>query len=74
VHVAEFLHDVLGPGLSAVGLQLDLLRMDYGRDGILASRLSEIQTAVDDLMTQVRCYSNSLRIVRKGDSSDGEKA
>jgi signal transduction histidine kinase len=62
---AQFLHDVVGPSLSAVGLQIELLRMDYEGTPALPARLREIQAAVDSLMEQVRECTNRLSGARR---------
>jgi signal transduction histidine kinase len=57
---AQFLHDVVGPSLSVMGLQLDLLRMDYAETPALSLRLREIQSSMEKLMEQIRECANSL--------------
>jgi signal transduction histidine kinase len=57
---AEFLHDTVGPAVSAIGLQLDLLRMDYAGDRVLAGRLDAMQTTIEALMSDIRLFVNQL--------------
>ena len=64
--VAPFLHDVIGPSLSSIGLQVELLRLDYEADTRLAARLTELQGTVESLMDQVRAFSNNLRAIGPG--------
>lgn len=55
--LSRFLHDEVCQSLSAVGLQLDLLRMDLGdRMPEAASRASEAQQMLDRVMARVRDY------------------
>lgn len=72
--LAAFLHDVVGPSLSSVGLQLEMLRMDYETDARLTARLLETQASVEALMEQVRSFSNSLRFAGPPERSDTEKS
>ncbi|HJT89833.1 MAG TPA: ATP-binding protein [Bryobacteraceae bacterium] len=58
---SQFLHDVVGQNLTALGLQLDLIRMDL--EGIApepCSRISDIQKMLEQMMEQVREYSYEL--------------
>ncbi len=55
---ARFLHDQIGGSLTAVALQLDLLRMDHPE---VAPRVEEIQRSLDTAMTSVRELSRRLR-------------
>ena len=72
--VAAFLHDVVGPALSSVGLQLELLRLDHEADARLTARLLETQASVETLMEQVRSFSNTLPIAGPTARSDREKS
>jgi signal transduction histidine kinase len=59
--VSRFLHDVVGQTLTALGLRLDLVRMDL--DGVApetANRVAEIQEIIGDVMERVREYSYTL--------------
>jgi PAS domain S-box-containing protein len=59
--IAKFLHDMVGQNLTAMGLQLDLLRMDLGSDVPQAcSQIGEIQKLLETVMEQVRDYSYEL--------------
>ncbi len=60
-HISRILHDEVGQVLSAVGLQLDLLRMDLQENpsGSL-SRIVEIQKVLEQAVTQVRDLSYEL--------------
>jgi signal transduction histidine kinase len=59
--LAKFLHDKVGQNLTAMGLQLDLVRMDMeclAPD--TACRVTEIQKVLEAMMQEVRKYSNEL--------------
>ena len=59
--VAKFLHDKVGQNLTAMGLQLDLVRMDMeclAPD--TASRVADIQKLLEVMMEEVREYSYEL--------------
>jgi len=59
--LAKFLHDVVGQNLTALGLQLDLARMDVeGGSPEAVVRIGEIQTVLETIMEQVREYSYHL--------------
>jgi two-component system NarL family sensor kinase len=59
--VAKFLHDKVGQNLTAVGLQLDLVRMDMEcLSPDTASRVSDIQKLLEVMMQEVREYSYEL--------------
>jgi hypothetical protein len=72
--VAPFLHDVIGPSLSSIGLQVEMLRLDYPSDARLNARLAELQGLIEMLMDQVRAFSNQARIAGPGDRSQGEQS
>ena len=72
--VAPFLHDVIGPSLSSIGLQVEMLRLDYESDARLTARLAELQGSIETLMDQVRAFSNMLRTTGAGDRSQGEQS
>jgi two-component system NarL family sensor kinase len=59
--VSKFLHDVVGQNLTALGLQLDLIRMDLEsvQPGACA-RVGELQQLLETMMEQVREYSYEL--------------
>jgi len=59
--VARLLHDDVSQILSAVGLQLDAMRMDF-RDQApeIEVRASEIQTMLEQVIEQLRDVSNEL--------------
>jgi signal transduction histidine kinase len=58
---SQFLHDSVGQNLTALGLQLDLVRMDLGATAPESSaRLGEIQKVLETMMEQVREYSYEL--------------
>jgi signal transduction histidine kinase len=59
--LSRFLHDTVGQTLTALGLRLDLVRMDL--DGIApetSKRIAEIQEIIGDVMERVREYSYAL--------------
>ena len=59
--VSKFLHDSVGQNLTAMGLQLDLVRMDLADTSAgVCSRIAEIQKLLETMMEQVREYSYAL--------------
>jgi signal transduction histidine kinase len=58
---ARFLHDVVGQNLAALGLRLDLVRMDLdGSPPAACARIGEIQELLESVMEQVRNFSYDL--------------
>ncbi len=58
---AKFLHDSVGQNLTALGLQLDLVRMDLeSLSPDLHARIGEIQGLLETMMEEVREYSYEL--------------
>lgn len=58
---ARILHDQVGQVLTAVGLQLQVLKLDFGeRTAGLSERIQETLLALDDAMEQVRSLSYDL--------------
>jgi two-component system NarL family sensor kinase len=58
---SKFLHDTVGQNLTALGLQLDLVRMDLESPAPGAcSRIEEIQKVLETIMEDVREYSYRL--------------
>lgn len=58
---ARFLHDTVGQNLTALGMQLDLVRMDFesaAPEG--GARIGEIQKVLETIMEDVREYSYEL--------------
>ena len=61
VKIAKVLHDDVGQILSAVGLQLELLRMDFEcRAPEIGVRTTEIQHLLDRAMAQLRKLINEI--------------
>jgi signal transduction histidine kinase len=59
--VAKFFHDKIGQNLTALGLQLDLVRMDIEAvSPESCARISEIQQFLGGLMEEVREYTYEL--------------
>jgi two-component system, NarL family, sensor kinase len=59
--LAKFLHDIVGQNLTALGLQLDLARMDVESvSPETCLRITEIQKVLETIMEQVREYSYHL--------------
>ncbi len=59
--VSKFLHDAVGQNLTALGLQLDLVRMDLestSPEG--CARIAEVQRLLETMMEEVREYSYEL--------------
>jgi signal transduction histidine kinase len=52
------LHDDVGPLLTAAGLRLELLRMDFPD---IADRVREVAQTLDDALDRVRALSQELR-------------
>ena len=58
---SQFLHDSVGQNLTALGLQLDLIRMDLETlSPATCSRIAEIQKMLEAMMSEVREYSYEL--------------
>lgn len=58
---SKFLHDSVGQNLTALGLQLDLIRMDLEAVAPeVSARLIELQKMLETMMEQVRDYSYEL--------------
>src|SRR5205085_10818525 len=59
--MARFLHDAMGQNLTALGLQLDLVRMDLESiSPETCARVSEIQQLLGGMMEEVREFSYEL--------------
>ncbi len=59
--VAKFLHDIVGQNLTALGLQLDLARMDLEGDRPAASeQMVAMQKLLETVVEEVRSYSYEL--------------
>ena len=59
--VSRFLHDTVGQNLTALGLQLDLIRMDLeNAQPETCTRVIEIQRILEAMMQRVREYSYEL--------------
>ena len=59
--VSKFLHDKVGQNLTALGLQLDLVRMDLETvSPETSARMVEIQGILGGMMEEVREYSYEL--------------
>jgi PAS domain S-box-containing protein len=59
--LSKFLHDVVGQNLTALGLQLDLARMDLETvSPETCVRITEVQKVLETIMEQVRDYSYHL--------------
>jgi len=59
--VSRLLHDEVGQVLSAVGLQLDVLKLDFrGQVPEITERINEIQKMLDNAVQQVRSLSYDL--------------
>jgi PAS domain S-box-containing protein len=59
--VSRFLHDTVGQNLTALGLQLDLVRMDLeNAQPEACARVVEIQRILEAMMQRVREYSYEL--------------
>jgi signal transduction histidine kinase len=58
---SRFLHDSVGQTLTALGLQLDLMRMDLeGVSPEICGRIGEMQKVLEEMMQDVREYSYEL--------------
>lgn len=59
--ISRLLHDEVGQVLSAVGLQMDVLKLDYkGAIPEIVDRIHEIQKVLDSAVQQVRTLSYDL--------------
>ena len=59
--LSKFLHDAVGQNLTALGLQLDLARMDLETvSPETCVRITEVQKVLETIMEQVRDYSYHL--------------
>ena len=59
--VSKFLHDSVGQNLTALGLQLDLVRMDMeAASPEICARIAEVQKLLETMMEEVREYSYEL--------------
>lgn len=59
--LSKFLHDSVGQNLTALGLQLDLVRMDLESvSPETCTRITEVQKLLETMMEQVREYSYEL--------------
>ncbi len=59
--VSRFLHDVVGQNLTAMGLQLDLMRMDLETvSPDICTRIAEIQKVLELMMEETREYTYTL--------------
>ena len=59
--VSKFLHDSVGQNLTALGLQLDLIRMDLESiSPDTCDRIGDIQKLLEEMMESVREYSYEL--------------
>lgn len=57
----KLLHDEIGPLLSAAGLRLQLIRMDYPQT---AELVRDVTAALDEAIDKVRALSQELRPFR----------
>ncbi len=59
--ISRFLHDIVGQNLTAMGLQLDLLRMDLEAvSPESCTRIGEIQKVLEGVMEETREYTYAL--------------
>src|SRR5207248_3409193 len=59
---ARFLHDTIGQDLTALGFQLDLVRLDLERlSPETCARVSEVQRLLEGVMEDVRKFSYELK-------------
>lgn len=58
---SKFLHDTVGQNLTALGLQLDLIRMDLAAlSPEICGRIAQLQKLLEGMMEKVREYSYEL--------------
>jgi len=59
--LSKFLHDSIGQNLTALGLQLDLIRMELEDSAPeVCSRIGEMQSVLEEIMGDTREYSYAL--------------
>ena len=59
--LSQFMHDGFGQGLTAAGLQLDLLRLDLPEDAVsLRERIGQIQAMLETAMGLLREFQREL--------------
>jgi PAS domain S-box-containing protein len=59
--LSRFLHDSVGQNLTALGLQLDLMRMDLETvSPVTCAKIAEMQKILEQIMEEVREYSYEL--------------
>jgi len=70
--VCKVLHDEVGQVISAVGLQIELLRLDFeGQAPGIASRTAEIQRMLDSALTPLRRLVTELHPASKPKTDGG---
>lgn len=57
-HAGQVLHDEIGPTLSAAGLRLQLLRMDFPET---AGQVREVTASLDQAIDRIREISQELK-------------
>lgn len=63
-HISRILHDEVGQVVSAVGLQLELLRMDLeSREPEIAARIVAIQHSLESALAPLRRLTSELNAV-----------
>jgi signal transduction histidine kinase len=67
-HAGKLLHDDIGPLLSAAGLRLQLLRMDFPET---TERVREVTEVLDHAIDRVRELSQELRPFSPGTRAPG---
>jgi len=60
VVISRRLHNQVGQGLTTVGVQLDLLRLDFGQVDGLVARISEVQGELQKTFSQVRLIMQTM--------------
>jgi signal transduction histidine kinase len=70
--ISRVLHDEVGQVVSAVGLQLELLRMDFeSREPEIAARVAAIQHSLESALVPLRRLASELGAVpRAGSGSE----
>lgn len=60
-HIAREIHDELGQRLTALKMDISLLRLSFGKDPLLLEKLEEMRTLAEGTISVVRHIASNLR-------------